>query len=50
MLKLMGSVILNKPVTERELTILALWTKTINTLVEWCLQPQPSQDYEYEGA
>lgn len=45
----MGSMILSKPVSERELTILALWTKTINSLVEWSIQPQSSQDSEYEG-
>ncbi|XP_028033464.1 protein purity of essence isoform X1 [Bombyx mandarina] len=46
--KLLGSMILSKPAAERENAILAMWHKIVNTLQECALQPQPSQDHDYE--
>ncbi|XP_013144239.1 PREDICTED: E3 ubiquitin-protein ligase UBR4 [Papilio polytes] len=46
--KLLGSMILSKSAAERENSILVMWHKIINTLQECALQPQPSQDHDYE--
>lgn len=47
--KLLGGMVLSKPAAERENCILAMWHKIVNTLQECALQPQPSQDHDYEG-
>ncbi|KAJ2946624.1 hypothetical protein O0L34_g12681 [Tuta absoluta] len=47
--KLVGSMVLSKAAAERENTILAMWHKLVNTLQECALNPQPSQDHDYEG-
>lgn len=47
--KLLGSMVLSKPAAERENSILAMWHKIVNTLQDCALQPQPSQDHDYEG-
>ncbi|CAB3259165.1 unnamed protein product [Arctia plantaginis] len=46
--KLLGSMVLSKQAAERENSILAMWHKIVNTLQECALQPQPSQDHDYE--
>ncbi|CAG5041717.1 unnamed protein product [Parnassius apollo] len=46
--KLLGSMVLSKPAADRENSILVMWHKIVNTLQECALQPQPSQDHDYE--
>ncbi|CAH2243765.1 jg12683 [Pararge aegeria aegeria] len=46
--KLLGSMVLSKAAADRENSILLMWHKIVNTLQECALQPQPSQDHDYE--
>ncbi|XP_047525824.1 E3 ubiquitin-protein ligase UBR4 [Pieris napi] len=45
--KLLGGMVLSKPASERENSILVMWHNLVNTLQEYALQP-PSQDHDYE--